>query len=84
MELDLRFIGGTKGPVNFCCVMNGCSFACCGDQRSSGFIFSNPRTKSMKATRLFISRSLLEMHTVWCGTQLTSIYLTLLHILPWH
>lgn len=54
-ELDLRFIGGTKGPVNFVCVMNGCSFACCGDHRSRGLIVRRPLTKSMNAIRLFIS-----------------------------
>ena len=52
---DLRFIGGTNGPVYLLCVMKGCSFACCGDQRSSGLIIRRPRTKSMKASRLFIS-----------------------------
>ena len=48
-EEVFKFVGGTKGPVNFCCVMNGCSLACWGDQRSSGFMLSKPRTKSMKA-----------------------------------
>jgi hypothetical protein len=54
-ELDFKFMGGTKGPVNFCCVMKGCSFACWGDHRSRGLIFRRPRTKSIKAMRLFIS-----------------------------
>ena len=50
-------MGGTKGwlGLNFCCVMNGCIFACCGDHLSRGLVVSKPLTKSMKATRLFIS-----------------------------
>lgn len=55
MELGLRFIGGTNGPVNFCCVMKGCSFACWGDHRSSGLRQSKPRTKSMNEFLLAIS-----------------------------
>ena len=54
-ELAFKFMGGTKGPVNFCCVMKGCSFACCGDHLSNGLMVKSPRTKSMNAIRLFIS-----------------------------
>jgi hypothetical protein len=54
-ELVFRFMGGTNGPVYFCWVMNGWSFACCGDHRSKGLIFNKPRIKSMNATLLFIS-----------------------------
>ena len=54
-ELDLRFMGGTYGPVNLACVINGCSLACWGDHRSRGCVLSKPRTKSMNAVRLLIS-----------------------------
>jgi hypothetical protein len=84
MELDLRFIGGTKGPVNFCWVMKGCNFACWGDHRSSGLILSSPRTKSIKATRLFISKSLVSNGIQSTEKLLTTIDFALLHILSWH
>lgn len=51
-------MGGTKGPVNLVWVMNGWSLACCGDHLSKGLIVRRPRTKSMNAIRLFISRSI--------------------------
>lgn len=85
MELDLRFIGGTKGPVNFCWVINGCNFACCGDHRSNGLMLRSPRTKSMNATRLFISEGLVSMGSGFSWKSLlTSINLALLHVLSWH
>jgi hypothetical protein len=84
MELDLRFMGGTNGPVNFCWVMKGCNFACWGDHRSRGLILSSPRTKSMKATRLFISKGPVSIKCNSWQRLLASIDFALLHVLSWH
>lgn len=85
-ELDLRFMGGMKLPVNFCCVMKGCSLACCGDHRSSGLMLSNPLTKSMNASRLLISivKSVRYLDPEMECSVRTSVLLRLFHVLPWH
>ena len=64
IELALRFIGGTNGPVNFCCVMKGCNLACCGDHLSKGFRLSSPLTKSMNELRFAISVSYIRIGRV--------------------
>ena len=85
-ELAFKFMGGTNGPVNFCWVMKGCNLACCGDHRSSGLMFKRPRTKSMNATRLFISAGMINSWTQGIkGRGIhTSVDLALLHVLTWH
>lgn len=55
IPLDLSIGGGEKGWVSGSPRTKGCIRACCGDQRRAGSRCRSPCTKSIKATRLFIS-----------------------------